>query len=65
MQLQNMQRWKYLQRRMVLVVNFPIFYIIYFCFVFAICDQVHKVEAIHHHLLHGLGKLLTASGNLF
>ena len=34
--------------------------IIIFCFVVAICDLAHDIEAIH-----GLCHLLTASGNLF
>ena len=49
------------QRRMISVVNyFRIFEIIIFCFVVAICDLVHDVEAIFH-LSYGL----TAPGNLF
>ena len=49
------------QRMMVLVVSCsPVFEIITFCFVGAIFDLVHDVKAIH-----GLYKLLTASGNLF
>ena len=39
---------------------FPIFEIIIFCFVVAICDLVHAVEATY-----GLSYVLTASGNLF
>ena len=39
---------------------FRISEIFIFCFVFAICDLVHDVDAIH-----GLCQLLTASGNLF
>ena len=36
------------QRRMISVVNFfPIFIIIIFCFVVAICDLVHAVEAMY------------------
>ena len=39
-----------IQRRMVLVVNFFIFLKkkFFFCFVVAICDLVHDVEAIFH-----------------
>ena len=32
---------------MVLVVNFFIFFFFFFCFVVAIFDRVHNVEAIH------------------
>ena len=50
-----------MQRRMISVVNFlRIFEIIIFCFVVAICDLVHAVEAMY-----GLPYVLTASGNLF
>ena len=36
------------QHRMISVVNFfHIFEIIIFCFVVAICDLVHTVEAMH------------------
>ena len=46
---------------MISVDNFfRIFEIIIFCFVVAICDLVHHVEAMY-----GLPKVLTASGNLF
>ena len=44
---------------MVLVVNFFVFLKEMFCFVVAIFDKVHDVEAIFH-----LPYLLTASGNL-
>ena len=38
-----------MQRRMISVVNFfRISEIIIFCFVVAICDLVHAVEAIFH-----------------
>ena len=37
-----------LRSTMVLVVIFPIFEIIIFCFVVAICDLEHDVEAIFH-----------------
>ena len=37
-----------MQRRKILVVNFfRIFDIIIFCFVVAICDLVHSVEAMY------------------
>ena len=37
-----------MQHRMISVVNvFRIFEIIIFCFVVAICDLVHAVEAMH------------------
>ena len=39
---------------------FRIFEIIIFCFVVAICDLVHAVEAMY-----GIPKVLTASVNLF
>ena len=39
---------------------FPIFAIISFCCVVAICDLVHDVETIFH-----LSYVLTVSGNLF
>ena len=39
------------------VIFFRIFEIIIFCFVVAICDLVHAVEAIFH-----LSYVLTASG---
>ena len=43
------------------MVNFVrIFEIIIFCFVVAICDLVHDVEAMHGH-----SDVLTASVNLF
>ena len=49
------------QRRMISVDNFfPIFEIIIFCFVVAICDLVHDVETLFH-----LSYVLTESGNLF
>ena len=48
------------QRRIVLVVIFSIFSIIFFCFVAATSDLVYDVEAICH-----LPKQLTASRNLF
>ena len=36
------------QRRMISVVNFFVFFeIIIFCFVVAICDLVHAVEAMY------------------
>ena len=49
------------QRRMISVENFFVFFeIIIFCFVVAICDLVHAVNATY-----GLPEALTASGNLF
>ena len=49
------------QRRMISVVNFfRIFEIVIFCFVVAICDLVHTVEAMY-----GLPEVLTASGKIF
>ena len=39
---------------------FPIFEIIIFCFVVAICDLVHDVKTTFH-----LSYVLTTSGNLF
>ena len=46
------------QHRMVLVVNsFKLLILIFFCFVVAMSDLVHDVEAIFH--------LQLASGNLF
>ena len=39
------------QRRMISVVIFFYFEIIIFCFVVAICDQVHDVETIFHPFL--------------
>ena len=43
------------------MVNFfCIFEIIIFCFVVAICDLVHAVEAMY-----GIPKVLTASVNIF
>ena len=39
---------------------FCIFEIIIFCFVVAICDLLHAVEAMY-----SLPEMLTASGNLF
>ena len=49
------------QLRMITVNNFfRIFDIIIFCFLHAICDLVHAVEAIY-----GLPLVLTAYGNLF
>ena len=39
---------------------FRFFLLICFCFVVAICDQVHDVEAMHVPC-----QLLTSSGNLF
>ena len=38
----------------------PLVIIIIFCFVVAICDKVHAMEATY-----GLSQVLTASGNLF
>ena len=35
------------QRKMVLVVNFILFFGNCFCFVFAMSDQVHDLEAMH------------------
>ena len=52
---------KGVQRMMISVDNFfCIFEIIIFCFVVAICDLVHAVEATY-----GLSYLLTVSGNPF
>ena len=49
------------QHSQVLVLNFlAILRLNYFTLVVTICDLVHDVETIH-----GLCKLLTASGNLF
>ena len=49
------------QRRMISVdIFFRIFEIIIFCFVVAICDLVHDVDAMY-----GVLYVLTASGNLF
>ena len=45
---------------MISVVMFCIFEIINVCFVVAICDPVHDVEAMY-----GIPLVLTASGNLF
>ena len=46
---------------MILVVNFFLnFEIDFLCFVFAICDLVHDVEAMFH-----FPYMLTASGKLF
>ena len=39
---------------------FRVFEVIIFCFVVAICDLVHDLEALFH-----IPLLLTASGNLF
>ena len=51
----------HVQRRMVLVVNIFVFLkLLFFCFVDAIFDLVHDVEATFP-----LPQLLTASGNLF
>ena len=49
------------QRKMISVDIFFVFLkFIIFCFVVAICDLVHAVEATY-----GLPKVLTASGNIF
>ena len=40
------------QRRMALVVNFFVFLkLLFFCFVVAICDLMHDVEAIPDNML--------------
>ena len=52
---------KGVQRKMVLVVNFFVFFYLNFvCFDFAIFDLVYDMEVTH-----GLFELLTAYGNLF
>ena len=45
---------------MISVFIFFVFLILSFCFVVAICDLVHAVEAMY-----GIPKVLTASVNLF
>ena len=42
------------------LIFFRIFEIIIFCFVVAICDLVHAMEAMY-----GLPQVITTSGNLF
>ena len=45
----HVQHCEGVQCRMVLVVNFFVFLkLLYFCFVVAICDLVHHVEAIFY-----------------